>query len=301
MNMQMSRAMRRQMTSTTNFERANGAGAIRQPRPLTNEEMIKFAPSIFAQDKFHERSERYTYIPTIMVIEGLRKEGWQPVSVAQGGTRHEERRGFTRHVIRMRKDGMTMRAVGDVLPELVLKNAHDGTASYELMSGWFRLACLNGMVVADRNHPEYSIKFPHKGDIIPDVIEGSYRVIDEMAKQQEQIKQMAATPLRLSEQRLLAEQSMTLRFADRPAGEYLTPDSILAARRQEDTGNDLWMTFQRIQENLTKGGQRYMTRDTRGRDVRRTVRPVQGVDADTALNKALWMLASEMLLLKQAA
>lgn len=305
MNM-MTRAMRRNPnTSLGNgivaSELRNGAGMFRAPRPLTEEEMMKYAPSIFAEDKHVARSAKYTYVPTIFILRGLKEEGWQPVAVRQGGTRDETRRGFTRHIIRMRKQSDTMKSVGDTVPELVLKNAHDGSAAYELMSGWFRLACLNGMVVADKRHPEFAIKFPHKGDIVPDIVDASYKVIDEMKVQREQIKQMTVTTLKLSEQRKFAEKAMELRFGERPAGSILTPDSVLVARRNEDTGNDLWTTFQRIQENLTKGGQQYHTIGANGRTTHRTTRPVAGIDSDVAINKQLWLLASEWLARKEAA
>jgi len=69
------------------------------------------------------------------------------------------------------------RKVGDVFPEVVLLNSPDGTSAYQLMAGTFRLVCLNGMVVADRDFG--TIKVPHKGDIVNQVIEGSYTVLQE--------------------------------------------------------------------------------------------------------------------------
>ena len=43
--------------------------------PLNNDQLFKIAPSIFAGEKHESRSERYTYIPTIQVVDGLRSEG----------------------------------------------------------------------------------------------------------------------------------------------------------------------------------------------------------------------------------
>ncbi len=45
------------------------------------------APSIFSSGKHTSRSERCTYIPTIDVLCGLRKEGFEPFRVAQGASR----------------------------------------------------------------------------------------------------------------------------------------------------------------------------------------------------------------------
>ena len=60
------------------------------------------APSIFAEGKHASRSERYTYIPTIDVLRGLRNEGFEPFMVAQGASRVEGKAEFTKHMIRMR-------------------------------------------------------------------------------------------------------------------------------------------------------------------------------------------------------
>jgi hypothetical protein len=50
--------------------------SIRSQNPLGNDEINAVAPSIFAAEKHDSRSERYTYIPTIEVLEGLRREGF---------------------------------------------------------------------------------------------------------------------------------------------------------------------------------------------------------------------------------
>ena len=56
----------------------NTSSAMRKDQPLTNDQLFRLAPSIFAVEKHVSRSARYTYIPTIEVIDGLRKEGFMP-------------------------------------------------------------------------------------------------------------------------------------------------------------------------------------------------------------------------------
>ena len=50
--------------------------------PLNNEVMRRYAPSIFAESAHTSRSDKYAYIPTVEIVEGLRKEGFQPFFVA---------------------------------------------------------------------------------------------------------------------------------------------------------------------------------------------------------------------------
>jgi len=66
--------------------------------------------------------------------------------------------------------------------------------------------------------------------------------------------------------------------------------SISTPRRFEDRGNDLWTTFNRIQENLMRGGLSGHNRNGR----RLTTRPIAGVSENVRLNRALWTLTERM-------
>lgn len=58
--------------------RFGAANLIRRDRPLTREELFRVVPSVFSEDKHASRSERYTYIPTISLLDSLQREGFQP-------------------------------------------------------------------------------------------------------------------------------------------------------------------------------------------------------------------------------
>lgn len=58
---------------------------------------------------------------------------------------------------------------------VVLINSQDGTSAYHVTAGVLRLACPNGVVVFDG--PERSVKVPHKGDVVRQMIEGSYEIL----------------------------------------------------------------------------------------------------------------------------
>ena len=90
-------------TLATRF--ARNTYVVRSESPLAEDQMRRAAPSIFAEGKHASRSERYTYIPTIEVLRGLRKEGFEPFMVAQSKSRIEGKTEFTKHMIRMRHAG----------------------------------------------------------------------------------------------------------------------------------------------------------------------------------------------------
>ena len=129
-------------------------------------------------------STRYTFIPTSQVVTALRKEGWQPVRAFESRVRDEEKKGYQKHMVRFRHvdalAGDAPMVVGDTHPEMVLLNGHDGSSSYQIHAGLFRLVCSNGMVVADATIEKVCTR--HSGDIINQVIEGTYQVIEAAPK-----------------------------------------------------------------------------------------------------------------------
>ena len=63
--------------------RFGSANSIRRERPLTIEELFRTVPSVFSEEKHDSRSERYTYIPTITLLDSLQKEGFYPFFACQ--------------------------------------------------------------------------------------------------------------------------------------------------------------------------------------------------------------------------
>jgi hypothetical protein len=271
--------------------------------PLTEEQMRAAAPSVFAESKHVSRSERYTYIPTIEVLRGLRKEGFEPFMVAQGASRIEDKAEFTKHMIRMRhvrhRSGQV--STKPEANEIILINSHDGASSYRMVAGLFRFVCCNGLVVGDVVE---DIRIPHKGNIQNDVVEGAFRVLDEFEAVEQHAQAMKALPLEPHEEIAFATAALALRFGERSVEEGgghspmpVTAEQLNEARRIDDIGHNLWMTFQRVQENVMRGGQ--AGRSAQGR--RRQTRPVGSIDRGVTLNRALWMLAEEMQKIKAAA
>jgi len=277
---------------------ARNTRVLRGDVPLSEDQMRTAAPSVFAEGKHASRSERYTYIPTIEVLRGLRKEGFEPYMVAQGASRIEGKAEFTKHMIRMRHAGQVQ--IRPEANEIILINSHDGASSYQMLAGMFRFVCCNGLVVGEVVE---DIRIPHKGNIQGEVIEGAFRVLDEFEAVEQRTEAMKALPLEPREEIAFATAALALRFGERPIDETgghrpapVTAEQLNEARRVEDIGHNLWTTFQRVQENVMRGGQ--PGRNAQGR--RLQTRPVGSIDRGVSLNRALWMLAEEMRQIKAA-
>ncbi len=182
--------------------------------------------------------------------------------------------------------------------EIILINSHDGASSYQMLAGMFRFVCCNGLVVGEVVE---DIRIPHKGNVQGEVSEGAFRVLDEFAAVDEHTAAMKALHLQPPEEIAFATAALALRFGERGVEEGgghqpapVTAEQLIEARRPEDLGRSLWSTFQRVQENVIRGGQPW--RSLQGR--RLQTRPVGSIDRGVSLNRALWMLAEEMRKLK---
>ena len=263
------------------------------PRALprrTGTERRMNVPSIFAEEKHHSRSDRYTYVPTSEIVEGLDKEGFRPFFACQARVRaeNEDRAEFAKHMIRFRH-ASTINS--DVANEIILVNSHDGSTSYQMMAGAFRFVCQNGLICGDLVE---DIRVRHSGNIVDNVIEGAYSILDQFGNVESSKEGMKSLVLRPEEKRIFANAALTLKYEGEAP---IAPDALLNANRREDRDDrSLWGTFNTVQENLVRGGQ--LGRSSNNR--RSRTRAVNGIRQNVQLNRALWTLAEEMKKLKAA-
>ena len=145
------------MKLASRFGRVN---QVRRDRPLTREELMQYVPSVFSENKHESRSDRYTWIPTITILDNLQREGFEPFFACQTRVRDQGRREHTKHMLRLRRTGQL---TGHQVPEIILLNSHDGSPSYQMLPGLFRGVCTNGLVCGQSFG---EVRVPHKGDVV---------------------------------------------------------------------------------------------------------------------------------------
>lgn len=268
--------------------RFGAVNVVRRDRPLTHDELAHYVPSVFSEEKHESRSDRYTYIPTITLLDNLQREGFQPFFACQTRVRDQSKREHTKrehtkHMLRLRREGQI---TGKQVPEIILLNSHDGSSSYQMLPGLFRSVCQNGLICGESFG---EVRVPHKGNVVEKVIEGAYEVLGIFDRVEEKRDAMQSLMLTPPAQQAMAKAALTYRFGEEH--QPVTDSQILSPRRWQDESNDLWTTYQRIQENLIKGG--LPGRTTKGK--RAHTRAVKGIDGDVKLNRALWVMAENML------
>lgn len=273
----------------------------RDGQPLDLDLIAARAPSVFAAEAHESRSTRYEFLDTRAVMEGLIQNGFGVFEVRQGGSRIEGKREFTKHMLRLRfmgeaGQGALVRGGDSILPEVVITNAHDGTASWQMGAGAFRIVCANGLIAGDLF--DY-VRIRHSKAGPEQVIEGAYRVIEQFPRMIEGAQVMGEIDLRPEEAHVFAHAARQLRWDGDAATPPVEPSALLRPKRAADRSSDLWTTFNVTQEHLLRGGDSYRHVAPATRRVsHRTTGEIRSIDDTSKLNRALWTLAQGMADLK---
>jgi len=249
--------------------------------PISIEAARNIAPAIFSDQKDIKMSEEYVQLPTHKVVEKMEAEGFRMFSIQQ--TRPSKRNINTaKHMIRFRHDSLKplLTEVGKEFFEILLVNSHNGSSCFNLYTGIFRLVCLNGMVVSKMN-VDFE-KYRHSNVTIDNIIDASYRVINNYEKVTELKRSWEAIELTNWQKNALAEAAIHIKYEDRYTP--FKPADFLQVMREEDNKNDLWTVFNVIQEHLING--QMSTRNSRGRLI--STRGINNIGQNISFNQRLW-------------
>jgi hypothetical protein len=248
---------------------------------LSPEALRARVPAAFAPGAHDRTSPAYTFISSERILAGLSSAGFLPVEARQAVRARSV--VHARHLIRLRRRFETVQ-LRDAIPEILFLNSHDGTSAYQLRVGLFRVVCTNGLVVSVGVFPVWRVM--HRGDVVEDVVQAALRISERFDTLAASVERMERTPLDRLQQLDFAAQALALRFPKAPQG-LLEPSRFLVPRRSEDVGNDVWRTFNVLQENLLRGG---IVRRSASNRLTRT-RRITAIREDVRLNSMLWELA----------
>jgi hypothetical protein len=257
-------------------------------------------PAIFNTRRSVNVSEDYKLYRSDKIIDIMAENGMKLVEVGQ------ERIGWSRtrqphtqiHTMRFRDPRFMNRklvGVGDSVPELLIKNSHDGRCLFSACAALYRLVCLNGLVVPSvalgavrRRHYGEANDFSKAQEILAEMPKA-------VAKVSSLIKTWEEMTLTEKQQVKLAKELMNVKS---PSGavrapEWVKPKMLLEPRRTSDAPardgtRSLWKTFNVLQEALTNAVIREPSVDG---NRARSIRPITGVVDNVGLNARLWTTA----------
>jgi hypothetical protein len=234
------------------------------------------------------RSERYVHLPTSELIQSMLDNGYGVSRAQQKHTRTQEAMKFTRHLLAFRPlDTFSKKPImGAATPEILLVSSHDGTTAFNLFVGMFVFVCANGLMAGDTFASE---KIYHRGDAADQMVIKSDKLVEYFVPKLTAWCQNAQdTTLTTKQKNKFAKNAMQIRHGeDTP---YASKE-LLVPRRPEDAGDSVWQVYNRVQENLMKGG--IEGKSAAGR--RSVLRPINRVTKDVIYNQQLWDLAGGYL------
>lgn len=258
-------------------------------RMLSDEEIGRIAPSVFATGPSARVSARYGFVSTADVLTGLRAADWGVTSVQVSRVREAGERPFARHFLRLRREGEPMlRIVGDSVPEVIVVNDHRGGSTFRLYAGIYRLVCANGMVVGC---DAFTARIRHLIHNVAGVVAEAERISLKMGDLADLVGEFRDLALNRGQRVAFAEQALALRYPA-PGTAPIEGADLLRPRRWEDEGANLWTTFNVVQENLVRGG---IATGRTGHRQRRATLALRGAQREFALNADLWHLAESTL------
>jgi hypothetical protein len=259
--------------------------------PIGLSTLQRLTPSVFAEVAARNVSEKYLFIPTSNVVETLHDKGWQCYKAIENRVRLDDRQGFQKHSLRFRHNStLAPTLVGEVIPEIVLTNSHDGSSSFQFALGFHRLVCSNGLMVPDSTLEKICVR--HSGKYRSDVIDATYELLDGLPKATLQIEEMRNTKIHRDDALALASASRHLRWEEDKVDE-IQPAQLLAPRRWGEKNDNAWETMNILQENIIKGGVAVGGASTR-RGFRRS-KAVTNIQEDQRINKAVWELTQHFM------
>ena len=245
---------------------------------MTSETLRQVAPSVFASFPAPKMSEKYTFVPTVEILENFEREGWKVFSAKQMGKGQ-----FSSHEIRLRNGGFPK--VGDSLVEAIVRNSHNGFIPFSVSAGLHRLVCSNGLTVPTSVSDFIAVKHMR-------VDMGVVRQItDEFAERlpmiQRSVGRMETSLLSDNQTMEFLNKAAMIRWEKGSVPSTINVNDLLKVERPEDEGTSVWKTFNVVQEKFVRGGIQY--KSNKGRSV--SMRELKNFQHINKINTSLWELA----------
>ena len=230
-----------------------------------------------------DTSHRYAFIDTKRVVQDMRDLGYEVAGFRRPNFRTSAG-AFGLHEVDFRLPKDIKKPAAET-PRVLFLNTYDGSRKAQVITGVFRLVCINGLIAGSTLQNE---KFLHLGDYEDELVKQIKSAGEIAIKAFDQIERYRGQDISRSEALRMAKRAVELRTPEDAKFE-ISPTNALLRRRREDIRSDLWTTWNVLQENLLKGG--IPVTDENGKV--RTMRGVTQIQKSNDLNRDLWDLLAE--------
>lgn len=251
---------------------------------------LKVSGSYLQDSKHFNVSDKFNVVQPAMIGSIMGEHGLNLATLSTGRAKHADKVDFQRTLSRYRGPEL----VKGTFLDLIYDSKHMGRGVDRILLGCYRTICTNGLFIG-MNFFKHDIR--HNGNTYDNLHLGIAAALGMQSKLAKTIETMQSVSLDKSQSELFALKAAELLV---PQGAVDIRNALLRSRRNEDTGNDLWTIYNRVQENSMLGGRVAYKLETvdqfGGSNVRnmttRQIKPNSGKDAE--FNQKLFTLAESI-------
>lgn len=232
-------------------------------------------PAIFTKTPSPKVSDRYSFADSEYYLQKFINADWFIHSARQ-----VSKSEYAPHQVILRNNDIA--TVGDLLPQLIFTNSHNGIKKMTIDTGIYRLVCSNGLVVPTSITQSLSIKHLDLGDSTTDTIVNSF--YEKVPIIMNNIDRMRNKILTDDEIDNFTYNALQIRFINAVG---ININDVVKPLRLEDNSDDLWTVFNVVQEKLIRGGIQLPSK--------RRSRPINNFVNDNNINTKLWELAEQYI------
>lgn len=248
---------------------------------MTIQEIKLIAPSVFATSPSSKMSNKYSFVPTIELMENFEREGWVLSSVRQSG------KGIhSVHELRYRNGQLP--SVGDTLPEAIIRNSHDGSCALSVSAGLFRLCCSNGLTVPTSTAEQFTVR--HMGFDSDEVKKLTESFSKKLPLIQNSFDKMMDRMMTEGEKIQFAKDASIIKWG-MGSVPFVDYEELITPQRTGDNDDNLWTTFNIVQEKFVKGGLEYRSQTGK----KTSLKGLKNIMATNTMNTKLWTLAETLV------
>ena len=258
---------------------------------LTPAQIQHRAPAAFSTTKAERLTDRYVSLNTSDVLPIMADYGYLPTQAAQKRSRKADPMHAS-HMLAFSKT-TDIAETGDIRPEIILYNSHDGSGSVKLYAGAFRFICSNGIVAGDG----FQSRIYHSKALngFEEMLRNTVATLPDLMGRIDRMRSLTLTTGNAYDMAIAGVATRWDDYTGQPKGAYAvaqTVKDVMQVRRNGDEGYDAWTVFNRIQEGVVRGNAmiRSIT-DVHPEGVMRKARPVNSIKEAVRINTELWNIA----------
>ena len=115
-------------------------------QPLTKEQIISVAPSVYSDEPINGVSNRYKFVPTYKLLPTLKEAGFYCILAGQSKVRsdNENDKLYTKHILQFRHISHLMQPEADEeYLDIVITSSHNTKSSFSIDLAIVRTICKN--------------------------------------------------------------------------------------------------------------------------------------------------------------